>query len=173
MPHSLLFVTGYYKTVSDANLLQGYIRASWAKRGMAIDRFYRWDEDANIGIWLAAVPAGNKLGVIGFSFGAGAIIAALANLKRPVDQLIILDGVHPPSPTPTDPGWTLPACVKNATAWTRAAESRKAYWSVGIAHGACEWVNIKYNPTSATEEAQHGDEVWRPEPVNLMKSAIL
>lgn len=173
MPHSLLFVTGYYKTVTDANTLQGYIRASWAKRGLVIDQFYRWDEDAKIAAWLAAVPLTNKLGTVGFSFGAGGLIAALANLKRPVDQLIILDGVHPPTPTPTDLGWTLPACVKAATAWTRQPETRKAYWSVGIGKGACEYVNIKYNPTSATEEAQHGDEVWRPEPVNLMKSTIL
>jgi hypothetical protein len=192
MAKSVIFIVGRCNNEAEYKGLMGYIDGFYRKHIPAGNSFAvtRWDADV-LSYVNKSVPVDNDLIIIGFSFGGCKAVEVCAGLKRPVQQLILLDPVSyvwwGPEATPKVNGqflpkpWTgpwvgntwdfvLPDNVMNATCFYRQAKEMP--WSACIRAAKCKFTNKLYVPKSKNVNEGHGEYVWSSETINLMKTAI-
>lgn len=119
---------------------------------------------------LAVVKPGDKLVLVGFSFGGQKTVEIAA--QAPVSPCVVLiDPVDYNKPTtPNTNGFYLPPSVKRAWCFHRGA--KQSPWSGALRGGPIEFSVKQYTPKPGTIDAQHGQYVWEAETINAIKTAL-
>jgi len=171
MATSVVFIVGLSPTEKDYASLIAYIEKFYKARlpvGTPL-HVTRWDKDV-VGEINEKFPNENLV-IVGFSFGGQKAVEVCSALAKPIKKLILIDPVdYHNGGKPNTVGFTVPDNVASAACFYR--EAKKIPWSSYITKGGTEWFNKKYVPVSKNEAEGHGEYVWKPETMTLIKSAL-